>query len=335
VLKRFITLSLLLILLAAGAAYGLYWDVTQFSHRPMKLGEDRSLTVERGQALRGVAQTISDAGWVDRPPEYLIALARLGQQAHRIHAGEYRIPLGTTPQGLLNLLVDGQVVQHTLTIVEGWSFAQLLAAVRASPVLEQTLEDLTPAGIMGVLGRPDEHPEGRFFPDTYHFPRGTTDVEFLARAYVTMERVLAQEWAGRAQDIPLETPYQALILASIVEKETGAAFERPEISGVFTRRLQKGMRLQTDPTVIYGIGPAFDGNIRRSDLRRDTPYNTYTRSGLPPTPIALPGRESIHAAVHPAPGKSLYFVSRGDGTHQFSDTLKAHNQAVRTHQLKQ
>jgi UPF0755 protein len=335
VLKRFITLAVLLILLAGGAAYGLYWDVTQFSQRPMTLGDDRSLTVERGQALRGVAQTVSDAGWIDRPPEYLIGLARLGQQAHRIHAGEYQIPPGTTPQALLTLLVEGQVVQHTLTIVEGWSFAELLIAVHASPVLEQTLGDLTPAEIMSALGRPDEHPEGRFFPDTYHFPRGMSDLDFLARAYATMERVLEQEWAGRAQDIPLETPYQALILASIIEKETGAAFERPEIAGVFTRRLQKGMRLQTDPTVIYGIGPSFDGNIRRSDLRRDTPYNTYTRGGLPPTPIALPGREAIHAALHPAPGKSLYFVSRGDGTHQFSDTLKAHNQAVRTHQLKQ
>jgi len=335
VAKRFLSLFVLLLLLAAGIGYGLYLDLRRFADRPMQIADGRPFTVERGQTLRAVARRIGADGWIDRPPEYLIALARFDRQAHLIHAGEYLVPAGTTPDAFLALLVSGQVVQHSLTIVEGWSFAELLAAVRASPLLDQTLEDGPPSEIMAAIGWPDQHPEGRFFPDTYHFPRGTRDVDFLLRAHDTMERVLAEEWAARDEGIPLSSPYEALILASIVEKETGAAFERPEIAGVFTRRLMKGMKLQTDPTVIYGLGADFDGNLRRRDLRSDTPYNTYTRKGLPPTPIALPGRDAIRAALHPAPGDSLYFVSKGDGTHQFSATLKAHNRAVREYQLKQ
>lgn len=333
--KRFLSLFVLLLLLAVGIGYGLYLDLQRFSERPMQMETDRTFTVERGQTLRAVARRISADGWLDRPPEYLIALARLERQAQRIHAGEYLVAARTTPGAFLTLLVSGRVVQHGLTIVEGWTFAELLAAVRSSPLLDQTLQDDSPSEIMTALGWPDEHPEGRFFPDTYHFPRGTRDVDFLVRAHDTMAQVLAEEWAARDEGNPLKSPYEALILASIVEKETGAAFERPEIAGVFTRRLRKGMRLQTDPTVIYGLGADFDGNLRRRDLRSDTPYNTYTRKGLPPTPIALPGRDAIRAALRPAPGDSLYFVSKGDGTHQFSATLNAHNRAVRKYQLKQ
>ena len=187
---------------------------------------------------------------------------------------------------------------------------------------------------MARHGHPDEHPEGRFLPETYQFPRGSTDLEFLRRAYLGMEQALAEAWERRAKDLPLDSPYEALILASIVEKETGLASERARIAGVFVRRLKRGMRLQTDPTVIYGLGEGFDGNLRRKDLRTDTAYNTYTRQGLPPTPICLPGLDAIEAVLHPDEGNSLYFVARGDGSHEFSDTLKAHNRAVRKYQLK-
>ena len=210
----------------------------------------------------------------------------------------------------------------------------MMEAVRHHPKIQQTLEGLSDAEIMDRLGHPDENPEGRFFPDTYHFPRGTTDVVFLQRAYATMARRLDEAWRQRAPDLPLKTPYQALILASIIEKETGLPEERPAIAGVFIRRLRKGMRLQTDPTVIYGLGESCDGELRRRDLRRDTPYNTYVHKGLTPTPIALPGAGSLRAAVNPAPGDALYFVATGNGGHVFSNTLKEHNRAVRKYQLR-
>jgi UPF0755 protein len=210
-----------------------------------------------------------------------------------------------------------------------------MEAVRAHPAIDQSLEGLSAEQIMQRLGHAGKHPEGRFFPDTYHFPRGTSDQALLRRAYQAMEQLLATEWPGRAADLPLQSPYEALILASIVERETALASERPEIAGVFVRRLQRGIRLQTDPTVIYGMGEAFAGNITRRDLEQDTPYNTYVHSGLTPTPICMPGRDAVHAVLHPAEGDSLYFVARGDGSHAFSATLTAHNRAVRTYQLKE
>ena len=218
--------------------------------------------------------------------------------------------------------------------MEGWNFKQVLAAVSGHEALKHTLKGLTDGEIMARLGHPGEHPEGRFYPDTYKFPRGTTDAAFLERAYQSMSRLLAEEWGKRDPDLPLKTPYEALILASIVEKETGVADERSEIAGVFVRRLRKGMKLQTDPTVIYGMGDNFKGNIRRRDLKQDTPYNTYVHTGLPPTPISMPGSAAIRAVLHPAPGKSLYFVARGDGSHYFSKSLAEHNRAVRKFQLK-
>ena len=324
------------ILLIAGSfsAAWLWMDFQQFADSPLALPEaGLEYTLEPGFTTRQLAADLQRDGHLSSAL-YLRLLARLEGTAHRIQAGEYLIPTGTTPRQLLALLVAGKVTRYSLTLIEGWNFDQVLAAVRASEVLEQTLGDLPPAQVMAQLGYPGEHPEGRFLPDTYHFPRGTSDVAFLRRAYDAMQRLLADEWPQRASNLPLQSPYQALILASIIEKETGKAEERPEIAGVFVRRLRKGMKLQTDPTVIYGMGDAYDGNIRRRDLKQDTPYNTYVHKGLPPTPIAMPGADAVRAALHPAPGKTLYFVARGDGSHQFSATLKEHNSAVRKYQLK-
>jgi len=265
---------------------------------------------------------------------YLRLLARWNGQAAKLKAGEYWLAPGTTPPQFLDQLVAGRVKVYSLTIVEGWTFRQMLRAIHVHDAIRQTLAGLGGDEIMDRLQRPGEHPEGHFLPETYRFPRGTTDLEVLRWAYAGMDKVLAKAWSGRAEGLPLGSPYQALILASLVEKETALPAERPVIAGVFLRRLAIGMKLQTDPTVIYGLGEAFDGDIRRADLIRDTPYNTYTRDGLPPTPICLPGRASIQAAVNPAAGDSLYFVARGDGSHQFSRTLSEHNAAVRRYQLR-
>jgi len=218
--------------------------------------------------------------------------------------------------------------------VEGWNFKQMRVAIAGQQALEQTLVELSDQEIMQRLGYADEHPEGRFLPDTYHFPKGTTDLAFLKRAYQAMQGLLDAEWEQRDPGLPLNSPYEALILASIVEKETGLASERPEIAGVFVRRLKKGMKLQTDPTIIYGMGESYKGNIRRRDLKQDTPYNTYLHKGLTPTPISMPGADALHAVLHPKEGKSLYFVAKGEGSHQFSKTLVEHNRAVRKYQLK-
>lgn len=322
------------VVLIASAVLGwLSLDYRAFKDTPFAVpAEGLVYEVAPGRSVRAIAGDLESRGIIGNAA-YLEWLARRSGVAARLHAGEYRIDAGTLPEAFLRQLVSGKVVQHSLTVVEGWTFRQMLAAVRAHPVLVQTLHEQSPEQIMAVLGYPGEHPEGRFLPDTYHFPRGTTDRDFLRRAYAAMQRTLEREWSGRAADLPLKTPYEALILASIIERETGAVDERARIAGVFVRRLQKGMRLQTDPTVIYGIGADFDGDIRTRDLRTDTPYNTYTRSGLPPTPIALPGAAAIHAALHPADGDELYFVSKGDGSHQFSATLEEHNRAVRRYQL--
>jgi UPF0755 protein len=335
-LRRLLILFALLALLVAAAGGLLYRDLSAFAERPLGLPSDGIVVdLPRGQSIRALAGSLRAAGYLDRPALYLEILARLDGSARRIRAGEYRLPAGMAPDALLALLVSGQVLQYPLTIVEGWSVRDLLSNLRNDPILLQTLEGLDGAEIMVRLGRPDMHPEGRFLPDTYHFPRGATDLAFLQRAMQAMDSVLAAEWERRAPGLPLETPERALVLASIVEKETSLAEERARVAGVFVRRLQIGMRLQTDPTVIYGLGEGFDGNLRRRDLQADTDYNTYTRSGLPPTPIALPGRAAIHASLHPAAGDELYFVARGDGSHHFSRTLSEHNAAVRRYQLQQ
>jgi UPF0755 protein len=325
--------ALLTLAIVAGAVAGSLWVQYQtFLQAPLEVPGDRmAFEVQRGSGLRAVADQLVAARVLPDPYAFL-ALAFHTRQGGQLKAGEYEIRTGMTPPQLLDLLTSGKVVQYAFTLVEGWTFRQGLAALAADPVLAGDLRDLTDEQIMVQIGHPGQHPEGRLFPDTYRFPRGGTAIDLVKRAYARMEAVLNEEWPRRAQGLPFGTPYDALILASIVEKETGLAAERPEIAGVFVRRLQRGMKLQTDPAVIYGLGAAFDGNLRRTDLTADTPYNTYLRAGLPPTPIALPGREAIRAALHPAGGESLYFVAKGDGSHAFSATLEEHNRAVRQYQ---
>jgi len=331
-LHRILGISIITISLIAA---WLTMEFDSFQTTPLKLPvEGITYNLEAGSTLATLAADLQQKGYLEKP-FYLRLLARWNKQAHRIKAGEYFISGGTTPVQLLNLLVSGRVTTYSLTIIEGWSFRQMMAAVHASDLLVHSLEGgLSTAEIMQRLGHESEHPEGRFLPTTYHFPKGTTDVQFLQRAYLAMQKALDKKWSERDEGLPLKSAYEALILASIVEKETGLASERPAIAGVFVRRLKKGMLLQTDPTIIYGLGEGFDGNIRRRDLKRDTPYNTYLHKGLTPTPICLPGEAALDAAVHPEEGKSLYFVAKGDGSHQFSTTLTEHNRAVRKYQLK-
>jgi peptidoglycan lytic transglycosylase G len=286
------------------------------------------IEVTSGTPLRRLAAQLAERGLLGHP-WLLTAYARATGDATRVRAGEYQVPAGTTPISLLQKLVSGEVYLHQVTIVEGWRFAELLAALRSHPAIEASALD-GPA-IMDALGEPGVHPEGQFFPDTYHFPRGTTDLEVLRTAHEGLRTRLDGAWQRRAPDLELASPYEALILASIIEKETALPTERGLISGVFHERLRRGMRLQTDPTVIYGLGAAYDGNLRRQDLDSDTPYNTYTRGGLPPTPIALPGEASIEAAVAPEVTGAVYFVATGraDGSHFFSATLDEHERAVR------
>ncbi|MCW8944175.1 MAG: endolytic transglycosylase MltG [Sedimenticola sp.] len=324
------------ITLIAGS-FAIAWllmSINDFSSKPLSL-PDTVIAYELppGSSLAAVAKDLEAKGYLDSALFFKL-MVRWEGQASKIKAGEYDLHAGITPKQLINLFVSGKVKSHSFTIVEGWTFKELLAAINRHTSLKQTLEGLNRKDVMARLGYPDMDPEGRFLPDTYHFPKGTTDVDFLKRAYKAMETLLTKEWAEREAGLPLKTPYEALILASIVEKETGQAEERPEIAGVFVRRLRKGMLLQTDPTVIYGMGDRYKGNIRRRDLREDTPYNTYVHKGLTPTPISMPGAHAIKSVLHPAKGKTLYFVAKGNGYHAFSKTLTEHNSAVRKYQLK-
>ncbi len=330
---RLFRLAGLLLLLASFGGAWLAMDFDSFRSTPLALAQEETLLVRPGTSLKAVAAELRQRGILQQPT-YLVLLARWLGVAGKIKAGEYRLRPGTTSEQLLEQLTAGQVRQYALTLIEGETFRDMMKRIAAAPALEQTLPEHEPGTVMAAIGYPGLHPEGRFLPETYHYPRGTRDVDLLRRAFREMEAFLDREWARRAPDLPLKTPYEALILASIVEKETGLASERPQIAGVFIRRLNKGMRLQTDPTVIYGMGDRFDGDIRFRDLRRDTPYNTYTRAGLPPTPIAMPGKAAIRAVLHPADGDSLYFVARGDGSHEFSATLAEHNRAVDRYQRK-
>ncbi|HSP01775.1 MAG TPA: endolytic transglycosylase MltG [Thioalkalivibrio sp.] len=323
-------LLIVVLLLVVGAA-GIAYDYVQFMDTPVSLDRTEVYDVPAGASVRRVARELNEAGWLERPLYWEIH-ARYEAQSTNIRVGEYRLEPGLTPRSLLALFTAGRTVQYSLTIPEGWSFAQLMAAVRSHPNLQQTLDPEADMEIMSRLGRPGEHPEGWFFPDTYLFPRDTTDIAFLERAHRRMSEFLDAAWAERQEDLPVETPYEALILASIVEKETGHPDERDLVAAVFTTRLKKGMRLQTDPTVMYGAGIS-NGRLRGRDLRTDTPYNTYTRHGLPPTPIALPGAASILATLDPADTEVLFFVSRGDGSHHFSTTYREHREAVIRYQL--
>ncbi|PZA00635.1 endolytic transglycosylase MltG [Gammaproteobacteria bacterium 2W06] len=308
-------------------------SVRHLETAPMVRSDAAPLTVERGTSFARVADQLAERDLIDHPLA-LRLYARWQDLANRIQAGEYAISAGLTAAGLVQRMVQGRVIEYEITLVEGWRVDEVLAAIRRHPQIRQTLPaGVTHAALMSAIGRPGEAAEGRFLPETYRFPRGETDVEILRRANRDLESTLASIWAQRAQPTPLDSPDELLTLASIIEKETGQAAERRRIAGVFVRRLRQGMRLQTDPTVIYGLGERFDGDLLRRHLRTDNPYNTYTRHGLPPTPIALAGRAAIEAAADPAAGDSLYFVSRGDGSHVFSDTLEAHNRAVRRYQL--
>jgi UPF0755 protein len=289
-------------------------------------------TVKSGASLRSVAQQLSDEGLLPEPWGFWLLARSLGK-ASALQAGTYRLERAVTPLELLDKLASGDVLPIEVAFVEGTTFRQWLAALAKHPHVTQTLAGRSEAEIRAAIGVEEPALEGLFFPDTYRFLSGASDVEILRRAHAAMKKRLAQAWAERAPGLPLATPYEALVLASIIEKETGQRGERPVIASVFVNRLRLGMRLQTDPTVIYGLGAAFDGNLRKRDLQADTPWNTYTRDGLPPTPIAMPSAASIEAALHPQATGFLYFVGRGDGSHQFSRTLEEHNRAVARYQL--
>ncbi|MEM7282223.1 MAG: endolytic transglycosylase MltG [Pseudomonadota bacterium] len=328
-MKKLVILFLVGLTIAAIGAGGGYLYLQRFAESPMAVSDSSTLDLLPGTSVSKLADNLAQRGWLESP-KLLVLYTKWRGDTARLRAGEYDIPASITPKELLDLLIEGQVKLHTVTIVEGWTFRQMLEALHDQQAIEPSLLGLSDEEIMSKLGYEGQHPEGRFFPDTYRFPKGSADTAILKQAYERMEGHLSEAWKERAENLPLDSPYDALTLASIVEKETGLDSERPEIAGVFVRRLKKNMRLQTDPTVIYGMGDAYDGNIRRSDLTRDTPYNTYTRGGLTPTPIALPGLRSIEAVMHPAEGTSLYFVAtgKGDGSHHFSDTLDEHERAV-------
>jgi UPF0755 protein len=326
--RFFLTLFLLaaIVVLGLGAA-GLWW-----LNQPLRLpAPNVDLSIEPGTTPRGIAQAVADAG-VDVPPQLLYMWFRFSGQDRQMRAGSYELERGITPRTLLSVLVRGEEATRSLVLVEGWNFRQVRAALAKADQLKPDTLGQSDEEIMTRLGRAGVHPEGRFFPDTYTYSKGSTDFALLQRAMRAMDKKLDAAWAARAPDVALKTPDEALILASIVEKETGKAQDRAEIAAVFHNRLRIGMPLQTDPSVIYGMGTRYDGNLHKKDLQTDTPWNTYTRNGLPPTPISMPGKAAMLAAVQPAQSKSLYFVSRGDGTSQFSSSLDEHNRAVNRYQ---
>ena len=329
-MRKLTALILAFIVVAAGVAFATYrWATNEFTTSGPTQTSVR-MEVPAGASVRGVIRLLGDRGILDDPRAVALYL-RTHNMHPKIKAGTYDIPAAASPAQIFEMFEQGQVVLEQLTVVEGSTFADFRKALEKHPAVTNTLKGKTDAQVMAAIGHANEFPEGRFFPDTYRFAARTTDADILKLSYDSMARVLAQAWEEKAEGLPVETPYEALILASIVEKETGIATDRPRIAGVFTTRLRTGMRLQSDPTVIYGIGAKYDGDIRTKDLSTDTPYNSYTRAGLPPTPIALPGRESIMAVVRPDVTGDIFFVAVGDGTgaHHFSKTLEEHNAAVR------
>ena len=329
-------LSLVGIAIAGAIAIGglAAYDYHEFLKQPVNLvSGNEEFVIKNGWTARRVSRQLVEQKIIDKHWWFDLH-ARLSEKASQIKSGEYILQAGLTPPQLLDVFLTGQSKQYSHSIIEGSSFKQVRQRLAGVEHLSADSVDLSIDALMEKIGKPGQHPEGLFFSDTYSFPRDSSDLKFLQRAAAALDKVLQEEWEQRTPDLPLASPYEALILASIVEKETAVAAERPLIAGVFVSRLRKKMRLQTDPTVIYGMGDRYDGNIRRSDLTTDTPYNTYTRAGLPPTPIAMVGREAIHAVMHPEDTQALYFVAKGDGTHQFSETLEQHNAAVRKYQLK-
>jgi len=329
-IKAFVGLLVAAILLAAAGAGWMAW----FAHHPLGLRESPlEFTIQPRSTLTRAAGDMVQAG-VKMSPWQFTTLARALGKDKTVKAGTYSVAQGITPLGLLDKLAKGEVVQVDIAFVEGWTFRQIRTALDAHAHLRHETRGLSDAEIMRRLGAPGLPAEGRFFPDTYHFAKGVSDLEILRTAYRAMQRHLEAAWSSRKDNLPLSGPDEALILASIVEKETGHSMDRTTIAAVFLNRLRAGMKLQADPTVIYGMGEKFDGNLRRQDLETDTPYNTYTRAGLPPTPIASPGLASLQATVNPAGSDALYFVSRGDGSSHFSRTLDEHNRAVTKYQLR-
>ncbi|PIT71851.1 endolytic transglycosylase MltG [Limnohabitans sp. G3-2] len=318
--------SLLLLALMLGAA-GVWWV-----QHPLDTGQKTlDLSIEPGTSPKAIAQAVVDAG-ADVSATWLYAWFRLSGQSRQMRAGSYEIAPDTTPQRLLNMLVRGEESLRSVTLVEGWNWRQLRQALAKAEHLKPDSRVLSDEALMAQLGRPGVAPEGRFYPDTYAYAKGSSDLAVLQRAMKAMDKHLLQAWEARQPSVSLKTPEELLVLASIVEKETGKGSDRPMVSGVFNNRLRIGMRLQTDPTVIYGLGEAFDGNLRRIHLQTDNPWNTYTRGGLPPTPIAMPGKAALWAAVQPAKTQALYFVAKGDGSSHFSATLEEHNRAVNRYQ---
>ena len=328
ILRLLFVLALIGVLTAAAA-----WEVQRRWSTPLNIGEEGYLlTVDAGETLRSVAERLQRDG-VYADPWLLRGYGRWSGADQKIRRGEYRVPSGTTPGSLLLLLERGKVIQYQVTLPEGITLAAALAVLAAQEPLRRELDGPADPRLLELV-KPAESAEGQFFPDTYHYDRGVSDWQILQRAYNAMQQALALEWSERAPGLPYETPYEALIMASIIERETGMEEERGQIAGVFVRRLNKGMRLQTDPTIIYGLGSDFDGNLTRRHLADESnPFNTYRHDGLPPSPIALPGRASIRAALHPEDGDALFFVARGDGGHVFSATLAEHERAVRKYQL--
>jgi UPF0755 protein len=323
--KRFLWTVVLLMLLGAAAVAGAAW---WWIHQPLRLpAATVDLSIEPRTLPRGVAQAVRDAG-VAVDPRVLFLYFRLSGQDKRIKAGSYELQTGITPERLLSKLARGEESLYAVTLVEGWTFRQFRAALNNERMLKHDTQALSDEDLMKLVGRAGVHPEGRFYPDTYTYSKGSSDTALYKRALRAMDKRLAAAWSQRTPAAAVKTPDEALILASIVEKETGKPADRPLISAVFNNRLRVGMPLQTDPTVIYGMGTAFNGNLRKVDLQTDTPWNTYTRPGLPPTPIAMPGKAALLAAVQPADSRALYFVARGDGSSQFSERLQDHNRAV-------
>ncbi len=327
---KLVRIVLLIVVLVGGVA-GMLWH---FAVTPIEVASvHRTLNVSAGTSLKRLAQDLRNKGLLSETLRF-VWLARLSGHAGGIKTGSYELPERITPLRLLEKVTRGEFSQAEITFIEGWTFQQVRAALNEHPGVSHTSQSLDDRELLVRLGAKEAHPEGLFFPDTYHFAKGASDMQILQRAFKTMTTILSDSWEKRAENLPFNSPYEALIMASIVEKETGRRQDRPMIAAVFINRLRKRMLLQTDPTVIYGLGTRFDGNLRRVHLDTDGPYNTYTRTGLPPTPIAAPGRESIQATLHPAESAALYFVARGDGSSEFSDSLGQHNRAVERYQLR-
>lgn len=324
-----VAVLVLLAALVAGVGGWFFYQQTQFADRPLSPSED-SVVIASGDGFNTVLGKLRNAGVDEGQDTQWQLLARQLDAAGKLKVGEYALDATLTPRELLMRMRAGRVLQHRVTLIEGWNIRQVRAALKRAQPLIHTTDALDDAALMQKLGFAGQHAEGRFLPETYVYQRGDSDLDVLKRAHAAMEEALTEAWDARADDLPINSPYELLTLASIIEKETALASERPQIAGVFARRLKMGMRLQTDPTVIYGIGPAYDGNIRRIHLITDTPYNTYTRAGLTPTPIAMPSRDALMAAAQPAAGDTLYFVAVGDdsGAHVFSATYAEHNAAV-------